>query len=192
MFLKDYGIVEQLLTPSAVLHGLQMNRFGPYIKTLCVAVSIFVLDAVILNQGFVAAILILLALFVFFPFAVLLRRRDRLKYQQRLVKIAIYVLTGISVLGSNTFQNRIADLRAIEIGNACVAYRAKYHQYPVGLKELVPEFLSSVPPAKWGGERFCYSRALDADHEPMLWYAAVPPFGRRFYHMESGTWGYLD
>jgi len=168
-----------------------MNRIRPYIKTLCVAASIFVLDAVILNQGFVAVILILLALFVFFPVAVLQRRRDRPKYEQRLVKIAIYVLTGIAVLGSNTLQNRIADRRAIAIGNACLAYRAKYHQYPAELEELVPEFLSSVPPAKWG-ESFNYSRALNADHEPMLWYAAVPPFGRRFYHMESGTWGYLD
>jgi len=169
-----------------------MNRIRPYIKTLCVAASIFVLDAVILNQGFVAVILILLALFVFFPVAVLQRRRDRPKYEQRLVKIAIYVLTGIAVLGSNTLQNRIADRRAIAIGNACLAYRAKYHQYPAELEELVPEFLSSVPPAKWGGESFNYSRTLNADHEPMLWYAAVPPFGRRFYHMESGTWGYLD
>ena len=169
-----------------------MNRITPYIKTLCVAACIFVLDAVILNQGFVAVILILLALFVFFPFAVLLRRRDRHKYQQRLVKIAICVLTGVAVLSSNTLQNRLADRRAIAIGKACLAYRAKYHQYPAKLKELVPEFLTSVPAAKWGGEQFSYSRALEPDHEPMLYYAAVPPFGRRFYHMESGRWGYLD
>lgn len=137
-------------------------------------------------------ILILLALFVFFPFALLLRRRDRHKYEQRLVKIAIYVLTGVAVLGSNMLQNRIADRRAMAIGKACLAYHAKYHQYPAELRQLVPEFLPSVPAAKWGGEPFIYSRALEPDHEPMLYYAAVPPFGRRFYHMESGRWGYLD
>jgi hypothetical protein len=169
-----------------------MNQIKPYTKTLCVAASIFVLDAVILNQGFVAVILILLALFVFFPFAVLQRKRDRRKYEQRLVKIAIYVLTGVAVIGSNALQNRIADRRAIAIGNACLAYRAKYHQYPADLKELVPEFLGSVPAAKWGGQSFYYARALNPDHEPTLWYEAVPPFGRRFYHMESGGWGYLD
>jgi len=168
-----------------------MTRFSPYMKTLCVATSIFVLDAVILNQGFVAVVLIVLALFVFFPNAFRLRRRDKLKYEQRLLKVVIYVLTGLAVLGSNTLQNRLADRRAIAIGNACLAYHAKYHLYPAELKELVPEFLSSVPPAKWG-ESFNYSRALNADHEPMLWYEAVPPFGRRFYHMESGAWGYLD
>jgi hypothetical protein len=169
-----------------------MNK-NPYVKALCVAASIFILDAVILNQGFIAVILILLALFVFFPIAVLLRRRDKRNYEQRLVKIAIYVLTGVAVLACNALQNRVADRRAILIGNACLAYRAKYHQYPAELDELVPEFLSSVPRAKWNGEGFRYSRwPLDADHEPMLYYAAVPPFGRRFYHMESRAWGYLD
>jgi hypothetical protein len=165
----------------------------PYIKTLCVATSIFILDAVILNQGFIAVIVILLALFAFFPIAVLLRRRDKLKYEQRLVKIAIYVLAGVAVLACNALQNWVADRRAIEIGNACLAYRAKYHHYPAELENLVPEFLSFVPRAKWNGEGFRYSRSpLDADHEPMLFYAAVPPFGRRFYHIESRAWGYLD
>ena len=169
-----------------------MNRINPYIKTLFVAASIFVLDAVILNQGFVAVMLILLSLFVFFPIAALLRRRDRRKYEQRLVKITIYMLAGVAVLSSNTLQNWLADRHAIAIGNACLAYRAKYHQYPAEPKELVPEFLPSVPVAKWGGEHFRYSRAREPDHEPMLWSAAVPPFGRRFYHMESGSWGFLD
>jgi energy-coupling factor transporter transmembrane protein EcfT len=50
-----------------VLHWPRMHQIKPYIKTICFAASIFVLDAVILNQGFVAVILILLALFVFFP-----------------------------------------------------------------------------------------------------------------------------
>jgi hypothetical protein len=169
-----------------------MNRVRPYIKTLCLAASLFVLDVFILNQGFVAVILILLALFVFVPIALFLRRRDKRKYEQRLVKIAIYVVTGVAVLTSNTLQNRLADRRAIAIGNACLAYRAKYHQYPAELNDLVPEFLPSVPDAKWNGERFRYSRAGDPDSEPMLFYEAVPPFGRRFYHMESGAWGFLD
>jgi len=128
-----------------------------------------------------------------FPHAVLLRRRDKRKYEQRLVKIAIYVLTGVAVLACNALQNRAADRRAIMIGNACLAYHTKYHQYPAELEDLVPEFLSSVPRAKWNGEGFRYSRwPLDADHEPMLYYAAMPPLGRRFYHIESRAWGYLD
>jgi hypothetical protein len=41
-----------------VLHWLRMYKIKPYIKTLCFAASIFILDAVILNQGFVAVVLI--------------------------------------------------------------------------------------------------------------------------------------
>ena len=97
------------------------------------------------------------------------------------------------MLACNALQNRLADRRAVVIGNACLAYRAKYHLYPAKLEDLVPEFLPSVPRAKWNGESFKYSTwLLDPDHEPMLYYAAVPPFGRRFYHMKSGAWGYLD
>jgi len=74
-----------------------MSRIKPYIKTLFVAACIFVLDAVILNQGFVAVILILLALFVFSPFAVLLRRRDRRKYEQRLVRRSPFMCSPVSL-----------------------------------------------------------------------------------------------
>jgi len=89
-------------------------------------------------------------------------------------------------------KTRIADRRAIAIANACLAYRAKYYQYPAELKDLLPAFLPSVPVAKRGGEHFRYSRSLDPDRGPMLYYAAVPLFGRRFYHMDSGGWRYLD
>ena len=34
-----------------VLHWPRMHQIKPYIKTICFAASIFVLDAVILNQG---------------------------------------------------------------------------------------------------------------------------------------------
>lgn len=170
-----------------------MNRISPYIKTLFVAASIFVLDAFILNQGFVAVILILMALFVFFPVALLVRRRDRRKYRRRLVKIAIYVIAGVAVLGCNEFQNWLADQRAIAIGNACLKFHAKYKRYPDRLDELVPDFLPSVPVAKYTpvGNHFAYSNSPQGG-EPMLFYEAFPPFGRRFYHMESGAWGYLD
>src|SRR5262249_26844822 len=134
-FRRIDGIIERQ-NPAEHAHRLKMNRVRPYIKTSCLAASLFVLDVFILNQGLVAVILILLALFVFVPIALFLRRRDKRKYEQRLVKIAIYVVTGVAVLTSNTLQNRLADRRAIAIGNACLAYRAKYHQYPAELNDL--------------------------------------------------------
>jgi hypothetical protein len=85
----------------------------------------------------------------------------------------------------------MADRRAIELGKACLAYHARYQHYPQHLEELVPEFLPSVPVAKYTlGGFFHYYRPTSG--EPMLYYEALPPFGRRFYHMETGGWGYLD
>ena len=103
-------------------------------------------------------------------------------------------MAAAAILFTNALQNRMADAKAVKLGDACLAYRAKYHHYPTDLRDLVPEFISSVPPAKYtllGGDGFYYAR-MDSDREPMLYYEALPPFGRRFYHLESRSWGYIE
>jgi hypothetical protein len=162
-------------------------------KTACVAVALFILDAFVLNQGIVALCLILVTVSVFLPRAVWVRRGDRHLYGRRLAKAGIYVVGAVAIFGSNALQNRMADRRAIKIGNACLAFRVRHQRYPHSLEELVPEFLPSVPVAKYtlGGDHFSYFNP-PSGREPMLYYEALPPFGRRFYHMETGAWGYLD
>jgi len=44
----------------------------------------------------------------------------------------------------------MADRRAEKPGYARLPYRAKYHHYPKNLEALAPEFVSSVPVAKYG------------------------------------------
>ena len=158
-------------------------------KTACVAVALFILDAFVLNQGIVALCVIFVTVFVFLPRAVWVPRGDRHLYGRRLAKVGIYVVAAVAIFGSNAQQNRMADRRAIKIGNACLAFRVRYQRYPHSLEELVP----SVPVAKYtlGGDHFSYSNP-PSGREPMLYYEALPPFGRRFYHMETGAWGYLD
>jgi hypothetical protein len=156
-------------------------------------VALFILDALVLNQGFVALCLILVTVFVFLPRALWVRRGDRHLYERRLAKAGIYLMAAVAVFGSNALQNRIADHRAIKIGNACLAFRVKYQRYPIRLDELVPEFLPSVPVAKIHARRRSFlDFSPPSGREPMLFYEALPPFGRRFYHMETGGWGYLD
>lgn len=164
-----------------------------YPTTILIAVGIFVCDAFVLNQGVVAVFVILLTLFVFLPRALWALRISRAIYLERLTRAGIYLLAAVAVFASNALQNRMADRRSIELGNACLAYRAKYQHYPQHLEELVPEFIPSVPLAKYtlGGGSFFYSSGLSGK-EPMLYYQAMPPFGRCFYHMETGGWGYLD
>jgi len=116
------------------------------------------LDAFILNQGVVALCLILVTMFVFLPRTLWARHTDRRLYDQPLAKAGIYLLTAVAVFACNPLQNRMADRRAIKIGNACLAFHAKCQHYPGRLDELVPHFLPSVPVAKYtlGGNDFFY------------------------------------
>jgi hypothetical protein len=159
--------------------------------TILLAVGLFVNDAFVLNQGILAIFIVLLTLFVFLPRALWALRTSRALYLERLTRAGIYLLAAVAVFVANGLQNRMADRRAIELGKACLAYHARYQHYPQHLEELVPEFLPSVPVAKYTlGGFFHYYRPTSG--EPMLYYEALPPFGRRFYHMETGGWGYLD
>jgi hypothetical protein len=163
-------------------------------KTSLIAAALFVFDALMLNQGLIALCLIFLTLLVFLPRALWVRRSDRRLYQRRLTKAGIYLLAAVAIFACNDWQNQMADRRAIKIGNACLAFHAKYQRYPNRLQELVPEFLPAVPVAKYmlgGADHFFYF-SPPSGTEPMLYYEALPPFGRRFYHLESGAWGYLD
>lgn len=165
----------------------------PYRTTIIFAAGLFLLDAFVLNQGFVALLAIPVTLLVFIPRALWVYCKNRTLYLQRLNKAGIYLLAAFSVFAANTLQNRVADCRAIVLGNACLAYRAKYQHYPENLEKLVPEFMASVPLAKpLSGVHFFYYAGVEDRKEPMLFYQAIPPFGRRFYHLEKGYWGYLD
>lgn len=161
-------------------------------KATWIAAGLFILDAFIFNQGVVALCLIFVAVFIFLPRALWVRRRDRHFYEQRLAKAGIYLLTAMAVLGCNALQNRTADRRAIKIGNACLAFHAKYQRYPRDLEELVPAFLPSVPVAKCAMLGHFVYISPPGGGEPELYYYAIPPLGRRFYHLETEAWGYLD
>src|ERR1700682_489143 len=157
-------------------------------RTTWIAVGLFILDAFIMNQGVVALCLILVTVFVFLPRALWVRRGDRHLYEQRLAKAGIYLLAAVAVFGSNALQNRMADRRAIKIGNACLAYHVKHQRYPRRLDELVPTFLPSVPVAKYtlGGNNFFYL-SPPAGGEPRVFYEAFPPFGRRFLRLRCSS-----
>ena len=162
--------------------------------SVIIAVVLYVGDAFVLAQGFVALVLFAVVLLYFLPATLWAVRTDRRVAKLRAAKAGIYLLAVVSILVTIKLQNSMADRRAVKLGDACLAYRAKYHHYPENLKALVPEFISSVPVARYGlagGDSFFYISA-ENDREPMLFYEAVPPFGRRFYHMETRSWGYLD
>jgi hypothetical protein len=166
----------------------------PLRTTAIIAAGLYVGDAFVLAQGFFALVLFAVVLLYFLPRTLWALRADHRVARLRAAKGGIYLLAAVSILATIGLQNNMADRRAVKLGDACLAYRAKYHRYPISLKALVPEFMSSIPVARYGllgGDRFNYFYQEDL-REPMLYYEAIPPFGRRFYHMETRSWGYLD
>jgi hypothetical protein len=108
-----------------------------------------------------------------------------------LFRIAIPILTLVMVLGNGIGQWQIAETRAEQIIKACDQYRAVKGMYPSKLDDLVPEFLGSVPRAKYcvvSGE-FYYSNDGSA---PRLWWYKITPFGKEVYGFDKRGWRHGD
>lgn len=108
-----------------------------------------------------------------------------------LFRVATAALTLGLVLGNDTLQRRIGRANADRVVNACQQFHADTGKYPHKLDDLVPEYLPSVPRAKyclmWG--EFMY---FDLQETHMLVWCIVPPHYRAIYHFEKGSWGHLD
>ena len=66
-----------------------------------------------------------------------------------LFRIAIPVVTLAIVLANNALQWRIAEANAGRVIKACRDYRVAHGDYPTQLDILVPDYLDSVPRAKY-------------------------------------------
>jgi len=108
-----------------------------------------------------------------------------------LLRVGIPALTLALVLANNAIQNRIAETNARRVISACEAYHAANGVFPKDLKELVPQYLSSVPVAKYclGPPRVFY---YFNSGKPTLFWQIIPPYYRKFYDFEDQRWSYLD
>ncbi len=107
-----------------------------------------------------------------------------------LVRILIPALTLSIVKANDAFQLRVAEANARRVVAACEEYHAVNGRFPRKLDELVPQYMNSVPVAKyclgpWG--RFIYS-----SHSSLLFWHVVPPHYRKIYNFETRRWSYLD
>jgi hypothetical protein len=94
-------------------------------------------------------------------------------------------------------SHEAANVRAREnaesIIRACRAFQAKHGGLPDSLEALVPEFLPSLPPARYDGPHFGFQYEVDsASRRHVLSWTDMIPFGRPFYVFEEDRWGYLD
>jgi hypothetical protein len=96
-----------------------------------------------------------------------------------------------AVLGANYLNNAMAQRRPMQLAQACRQFHAKYNRYPDRLEELAPEFNSSVPAAKYAFMDSNFS-CFKSPSDPEVWFVELPPFDRRFYHVKTDSWGYMD
>lgn len=104
-----------------------------------------------------------------------------------LVRLLIPALTLGVAWANDAFQRGMAETNAQRLIAACEKYHTAHGSYPEKLDELVPQYMSSVPVAKYcmGWNRFLY-------HRPLLWWHVVPPYFRKTYNCETRRWSYLD
>lgn len=109
-----------------------------------------------------------------------------------LLRIAIPALTLGIVLANTAIQWTIAEGNAAQIIKASEEFHAAKGRYPKTLDELVPEYLSSVPRAKYSLNGKFWYYCDGESGRPILWWCKVSPFGKEVYGFESKRWRYID
>lgn len=159
-------------------------------RTLTIAIILFLIDAFVFNQGIIALITLIIALPIMIIKA-LIRWKDKPLLKKRLTVCGIYFLMSFLIFLSNAINNKIARGRAERLIAACETYKGKNNVYPKKLSDLVPDFINEVPFAKYTfySNRFFY---ISAKNSHLLFYMAMPPFGRPTYSFEKREWKYID
>jgi hypothetical protein len=152
--------------------------------------AIYVVDALIVGAPMIIGLVLIALVFWLVP-RTIAAYRNRQLLKRRAASAAIYLLLVCLSFGTYALNEHIARERAHELIAACEAYKAEYGHYPDKLKDLVPEFVSRIPVAKYAlltGD-FLYPVS---NRVHILMYIRIPPFGRALYTLEEGRWSYLD
>ncbi|NQT32641.1 MAG: hypothetical protein HQ594_03095 [Candidatus Omnitrophica bacterium] len=163
-----------------------------YTRSISIAVFICFIDSFVYSQGGIALLTVIIAMVILIPkILIALVKKNSQLCKQRIVIAGIYLLMAIMVFTAISMNNKLASKRADRLILACNSYKEKYQKYPDTLENLVPEFISRVPKAKFAlsYSEFMYISRKDSH---LLVYYAAPPFGRWVYKMETKSWGYLD
>ncbi len=157
-------------------------------------VGVYIVDAWMWFLPILSLFVLLLSLPCLLIAAIVcLFRRFRNSAFKVMACIGILFLGILAVGVTNHIRNNLTERRAVKLGEACLAYHAKYNRYPEHLDDLVPEFISSVPAARigiFGEDDFSY--APHETSEPFIYYECLPPFGHCYYYVESRCWTFLD
>lgn len=172
---------------------------------------LFAADVLLLNQGLLSLLAALGALFFIVVQGLLVfRHRTAAEVEEeheeehegpprwgtprerrRLVVAAAWLGFGLAGLAANRLNNALAADRAERVIGACERYQAKHGRLPERLEQITPDFLASVPRAKYTlvFGRFQY---LSEKGGHWLVWTVLPPYGRQAYSFEEERWRFLD
>lgn len=199
---------------------LKVGESGILKKDINYAIGLYVLDALIADQLGILSCIVAISCSFCVICSILWRLIKRTPIPQVLFfKMGIFWVCFAAVLSTCLINNKIAQSRAETIVTAVKQYKTKYKHYPDSLHNLVPEFLPSVPFAKYTltTNSFWYHRYWYISEPWNYWskdpgkiidpttkrevipienasfmYIQIAPFGRPSYYFESNRWGYLD
>ena len=159
-------------------------------KSIIIAVIIFIFDAFWLNQGMIAFITLVIVILFFLPKAIYLHVK-KLGPKPQYFKCLIYIVMAFCVFGSNYMNNKIAHSRAEALIHSIEQYKNEKGVFPDNLEALTPDYIKSVPLAKYTFMHNRYQYFL-IEGKASMWYVAFPPFGKATYYFSSRQWAYYD
>ena len=154
------------------------------------AFALFVLDAFVMGQGLVAAVILLCVGAWLLPKAYLFSLAGR--NSRPILRFAgALAIAAVAIMSTINFNNRVAQDRAEGLVAAIESYRSVNGSYPADLDQLVPGYVEDVPIAKYtmSFNRFVY---LNRGDRAFLGYVDIPPFGRPYYDFLAKRWRYLE
>ena len=126
-------------------------RWKYLLPAILFAVAFYTVDAWVWFLPILSVLVLLLSLPCFLIAAIVsLFRRSRASAFKVMASIGVLFLGIVAVGITNHIRNNLTESSAVKLGEACIAYHAKYHRYPEHLEDMVPEFVSSVPSARIG------------------------------------------
>lgn len=155
------------------------------------AALLFAIDGICLGQFGFAVLLLGWTVLVRLPM-IALGWKDKPLRIFRIKKVALYLLAVICIMALFIFNRQVGTQRADELVKAVEAYSAKHGQFPQNLEQVVPEFMSAVPLARYtlASNDFSYKTGQDGKH--VLSWTVIPPFARKGYTFEEKRWVTLD
>lgn len=150
------------------------------------ALLLFVADALLLEQGLLAALLLVTVCGWLLPKALLLHkvRRD---VMPTLRLALLFSATAIAIMATININNHLARQRATDLIDAIDLYRAAQGRYPLVLDALVPRYIAAVPRAKY---TLAFSQFSYQQHgsRARLSYVEMPPFARPCFDFAQRRW----